>query len=82
MAYKKDDVLVSLATTAGGRKEGDIIVMQGSVGYVYGNNKASNLANSGVTDLRYATDYEILCYKRGIRNISEIKESQPLPIFN
>lgn len=84
MKYKKDDILVSTGNTEGGRKKGDIIVMRSSINYLYGiHNRESNFSSQSPTDLRYATFEEILAYKRGIRNISELPDvPQPLPIFN
>lgn len=73
--FKKDDIVVCISDKYYITEEGDIYSLsydqienqvRGKTGVYNGHIEAS--------DVRFATPNEILAYKRGIRNIKDIKE--------
>ena len=76
MGYNIGDILVSTDDTAGGRQKGDIIKMVDENGaYHYGpkDTRSSFASKALPSSVRSATAEEIQAYKKGIRNIEDIK---------
>ncbi len=69
----KDDILVSLIDTNGGRKSGDLIKYDGNEGYFHGDGLFHRFTSGNYSEtIRAANSQECSSYNSGIRNINDI----------